>query len=233
MLTLHRQSHEKASESLSIAVLILALALPAAGLAQESQDVLTPENANEARLNRLQPPDQVMDAIGIEPGMVGAEIGAGRGRYVVQLAVRVGESGKVYAEDIDAPSLRHLEQRCARWGLANVEPILGDVTDPKLPAGELDFIFIISSYHHFEDPVTLLRNARASLKPDGVLAIGEWLPAEEDNPETTSPEEMEAAMAAAGYQLERIETFLEANNMYIYVFRLSEASPDSKPLIHR
>ena len=115
------------------------------------------------------------------------------------------------------------EQRCARWGLTNVEPIIGDVTDPKLPAGELDFIFIISSYHHFGDPVTLLRNARASLKPDGMLAIGEWLPAEEDNPENTSPEEMEAAMAAAGYRLERIETFLEANNMYIYIFRLGES----------
>ncbi|UCG28407.1 MAG: hypothetical protein JSV24_03335, partial [Bacteroidales bacterium] len=65
-------------------------------ISQEVQNVLTPENANEARLNRLQPPEQVMDAIGIKPGMVVAEIGAGRGRYVVQLAVRVGETGKVY-----------------------------------------------------------------------------------------------------------------------------------------
>ena len=45
---------------------------------QEEQTVLTPENANEARLNRLQPPEEVMDAIGIKPGMVVAEIGAGK-----------------------------------------------------------------------------------------------------------------------------------------------------------
>ena len=32
---------------------------------QELQGMLTPENANEARLNRLQPPEKVMDAIGI------------------------------------------------------------------------------------------------------------------------------------------------------------------------
>ncbi len=185
--------------------------------------MLTPENANEARLNRLQPPDQVMDAIGIERGMVGAEIGAGRGRYVVQLAVRVGEAGKVYAEDIDAAALSHLEQRCARWGLDNVETIIGEVTDPKLPEAELDFIFIISSYHHFDDPVALLRNARAALKTDGVLAIGEWLPSDENDRRYNSPEEMEAEMAAAGYQLERIETFLEANNLYIYIFRIAEA----------
>ncbi len=183
--------------------------------AQDTQNVLTPQNANEARLNRLQPPDQVMDAIGIKPGMVGAEIGAGRGRYVVQLAVRVGESGKIYGEDIDAAALRYLERRCDRWGLDNVETILGDVNDPKLPERELDFIFVISAYHHFDDPIALLDKARASLKPDGILAIAEWL-------RSTSPEQMEAEMRAAGYRLERTETFLEANNLYIYVFRIDD-----------
>ena len=200
------------------AIAILSPCVPAAH-AQETanaEGVLAPEDANEARLNRLQPPDQVMDAIGIQAGMIGAEIGAGRGRYVVQLAVRVGESGKIYAEDIDATALRHLDQRCERWGLANVVSILGDVTDPRLPAGELDFIFAISSYHHFSDPITLLRNARSALKPEGMVAIGEWL-------RSTSPEEIEAQMSAAGYTLERTETFLEANDLYIYVFRIADA----------
>lgn len=186
-----------------------------ANTVQEKQTVLTPESANEARLNRLQPPVQVMDAIGVVPGMIVAEIGAGRGRYVVQLAVRVGESGKVYAEDIDAAALRYLEKRCERWELENVVTILGDVTDPKLPEGELDLIFVISSYHHFEDPVALLRNARSALKPDGKLAIGEWL-----GRSGTPPEKLESQMNAAGYKLERTETFLKANNMYIYIFRI-------------
>ena len=184
-----------------------------AGIFQEQKGVLTPENYNEARLNRLQPPEQVMDAIGIKPGMVVAEIGAGHGRYVVQIAVRVGETGKVYAEDIDAASLKHLDQRCKRWGLEHVASILGDVTDPKLPEGELDVIFVISAYHHFQDPVALMRNARPSLKPNGIVAIGEWLTA-------TSPEKVEAQMQAAGYKLERTETFLEKNNLYIYIFRI-------------
>jgi len=180
---------------------------------QEKQTVLTPENANEARLNRLQPPDQVMDAIGIKPGMSVAEIGAGQGRYVVQIAARVGETGKVYAEDIDADALDHLQKRCNRWGLQNVETILGDVADPKLPSGELDVIFVISAYHHFQDPIELMKKARSSLKPEGILAIGEWLNA-------TSPEQVEAQMTAAGYKLDRVETFLEKNNLYIYIFKI-------------
>ncbi len=207
---------------ISTAVLVFLGSFTLPGIRGQTQDVRRAENANEARLNGLQPPDLVMDAIGLKPGMTVAEIGAGRGRYVVQLAVRVGETGKVYAEDIDAPSLRHLESRCLNGGLRNVQTILGEVLDPKLPAGELDLIFVISSYHHFEDPVVLMRNARPALKPDGRLAIAEWLPRGEDTEETTTPEEMEAQMKAAGYTLERIDKQLEANRIYIYLFRLGE-----------
>jgi ubiquinone/menaquinone biosynthesis C-methylase UbiE len=203
-------------------LLVFLFAPATAQEAKEQKGVLAPENANEARLNSLQPPDKVMDAIGVSPGMVAAEIGAGRGRYVVQFAVRVGENGKVYAEDIDAAVLRYLEKRCERWGLKNVETILGDVTDPKLPEGKLDLIFVISAYHHFEDPVALLRNARSALKPDGKLAIGEWFPTDESPGSGTPPEIMEAQMNAAGYRLERLEIFLKANRMYIYIFRIDD-----------
>ncbi len=196
-------------------LLFLAVVSVALSFCQEPENVLTPENANEARLNRLQPPEEVMNAIGIKPGMVVAEIGAGRGRYVVQLAVRVGESGRVYAEDIDAKSLNYLEKRCSRWGLENVETIVGDITDPKLPAKTMDVIFIISAYHHFDDPVELLKNAQPSLKPAGVVAIGEWLT-------STSTEKIIAQMAEAGYALERTETFLEKNNLYIYIFKIKQ-----------
>jgi len=193
-------------------IIFLEVAFSTLSFSQKPENVLTPENANEARLNRLQPPEQVMDAIGVKPGMVVAEIGAGQGRYVVQLAVRVGKTGKVYAEDIDAGSLKHLEKRCKSWELENVEIILGDLTDPKLPENKLDIIFIISAYHHFQDPVKLLHNARSSLKPDGILAIGEWLKA-------TSSEQVKAQVIAAGYELVRVETFLEKNDLYIYIFK--------------
>ncbi len=61
-----------------------------------------------------------------------------------------------------------------------------------------------------------MRNARSALKSDGMLAIGEWIRA-------ASPEQMETQMNAAGYTLERIERFLEKNNLYIYIFRLDAA----------
>jgi tRNA A58 N-methylase Trm61 len=201
------------------------LLLSATGISQHQKGVLEPENANEARLNRLQPPERVMDEVGVTPGMILAEIGAGRGRYVVQLAVRVGATGKVYAEDINKASLSHLESRCEKWGLSNVEIILGDVTDPKLPEGELDLIFVISSYHHFADPVALLRNARPALKTEGRLAIVEWLPWSENDREGTTAEKMEAQMKAAGFELIRTESLSVDKPLNIYIFRPSDTQP--------
>ena len=190
------------------------------GSSEEQAGVLTPENDNEARLNRLQPPDRVLDAIGVRPGMTVAEIGAGQGRYAVQLAVRAGPSGKVYAEDIDADALDHLRKRCQRWKLENVETILGDVTDPKLPSGRLDLIWIVSSYHHFDDPIALLRQARPALKANGVLAIGEWISVNETGRHGTTSANIIKQMKTAGYALERIDKFLKANNFLIYIFRI-------------
>ncbi|TFG79926.1 MAG: class I SAM-dependent methyltransferase [Chrysiogenales bacterium] len=200
-------------------LLLLAVCL-GPGHAREKPGVLTPENANEERLNRLQPPAQVLDAIGVQTGMAVAEIGAGRGRYAVQLAVRVGPGGRVIAEDIDADALDHLRRRCRRWGLKNVETVLGDVTDPKLPSAQLDLVWVVSSYHHFDDPVALLRRARASLKAKGRLAIGEWISVSETGRSGTTSENLIKQMESAGYALERIETFLKANNFLIYLFRI-------------
>ncbi|MFZ2055558.1 MAG: hypothetical protein WAU81_15320, partial [Candidatus Aminicenantales bacterium] len=60
------------------------------------------------------------------------------------------------------------------------------------------------------------RNARPSLKPTGVLAIGEWLPRDENSEEATTPKPMEAQKKEAGYRLDRIETFLKDNNLRLF-----------------
>jgi ubiquinone/menaquinone biosynthesis C-methylase UbiE len=151
--------------------------------------------------------------------MAVAEIGVGQGRFAVHLAVRVGETGRVYAEDIDKNALRHLENRCKKGGLTNVETILGDVTDPMLPAGELDLIFVVSSYHHFKDPVALMHDARPALKADGRLAVAEWLPWNKDDREGTAPEDMETQMTAAGYRLLSTTGLNVAKPLNIYIFR--------------
>jgi ubiquinone/menaquinone biosynthesis C-methylase UbiE len=111
----------------------------------------------EAQQTRYQPPDEVIPAIGLKKGMQVGEIGAGRGRYTVILAEYVGDKGHIYANDIDEPAL---ESRCRRDGIGNISIIRGEEKDPLLPENRLDMIFTVNCYHHFSDPVALLKNAR-------------------------------------------------------------------------
>lgn len=197
------------------------LLLVGTAFSQAGQSRIAPENATEARANELWPPARIMDVVGVVDGMTVAEIGAGRGRNVVHLADRVGPHGRVYAEDIDAEALRHLAERCRRVGFANVFAVLGDVSDPKLPPGALDSIVVIGSYQHFTDPVALMRNARAALKADGVVAIVDRF-AGQDGPYSVSEGTMKAQMKNAGFVFKRLDKPFETGRGSVYLFRLQE-----------
>ncbi len=170
----------------------------------------------EVRINLRQPPAKVIEAIGLMPGMVIGEVGAGTGRVSVWLAQRVGPSGHVYANDIDEKALVRLKARCEKAGLGNLTTIVGTVTDPRFPPRSLDIAFMTNTYHHLEKPVELVRNLLPSLKEKGVLAI-----VERDADRTTYKEEATRKddfvrqMAAAGFEVVRIETFLQEDNIYI------------------
>jgi ubiquinone/menaquinone biosynthesis C-methylase UbiE len=165
-----------------------------------------------------------MDAIGLEPGMVIGEVGAGQGRFSVRLAERVGERGKVYANDIDEEALEYLERRCRRDEIHNLETILGEVVEPKFPASTLDMAFMINTYHHLEDPVGLLKNVVPALKADGKLVIVEHDPKKTGpgwESDSTPREELLEEVRQAGYEVEEIIDESSIPQDVIYVLRPS------------
>jgi SAM-dependent methyltransferase len=172
----------------------------------------------EKGLNERQPPVKIMDAIGLQKGMTIGEIGAGTGRMTVWLADRVGESGKVYANDIDRSSLDSLRTRCKRDGFKNVETIVGRMGDPGFPKDSLDIAFMINVYHHLADPISILQNLHPGLKPGGILAIVECDPDKVDWGDEhgcASKQDMTEDLKKAGFEIIRIETFLEEDSIYI------------------
>jgi ubiquinone/menaquinone biosynthesis C-methylase UbiE len=180
------------------------------------------EDKWEERHNKAQPADKVMDAIGVVPGMIVAEIGAGRGRYAVQMAARVGNNGKIYANDISGKDLAYLRERCERDGITNIETILGEVTDPLLPEDTFDLVYVINSYHHFEDPIALLKNVIPCLKPDGRLVIIEHdydKYGKEAGWHCKPQNELIDEAYRGGFYLTGIETFLEKDNINIFIPR--------------
>ncbi len=171
----------------------------------------------EEAQNSLQPPEKIMDAIGLKPGMVIGEVGAGWGRFTVHLARRVGDNGLVYANDIDKGALAILEQTIKKNGLGNIKIILGQIHDPCFPPRSLDMAFMINVYNAFEDPVRFLRNITPALKPGGTLAIVLDDPAKSggESERSATREAFLASVNKAGYKVEKEETFLPRDGLYV------------------
>jgi precorrin-6B methylase 2 len=176
------------------------------------------EERGERYTNERQPPDKIMAAIGVKAGMVIGEVGAGQGRFTVHLARKVGDSGKIYANDINESSLAHLRDRCKRLGFNNVDIIHGKVEDPLFPKDSLDMAFMILTYHHLAKPVALLKNLIPSLKPGATVVVVDPDPEKDRDRwgrESTSEEKIRKEAGEAGFEIVRVETFLERDNIFI------------------
>ena len=168
-----------------------------------------------------QPPEKVMDAAGIKPDMIIGEVGAGRGRFTVHLARRVAPKGKILANDIDAEGLDYLRERCQRAGINNVETILGEVDDPHFPEGTLDMVFMVWTYHFFDQPITMLKKLLPTLKPGGTIVLVEPDPIRGPggSEHGISPEQMRRDAELAGFEVVRIEDFLPEDLIFILNIR--------------
>jgi SAM-dependent methyltransferase len=119
-------------------------------------------------------PGLLLKALKLKPGQAVADIGAGTGFYSRRLARKVGEKGVVYAVEIQQEMLDILTNKMAEINIHNVKPVLGTITDPKLPAGGVDLILMVDVYHEFDHPHEMTKAMIKSLKPDGRIVFVEF-----------------------------------------------------------
>ncbi len=115
--------------------------------------------------------ETVMDLAEIEPGMRVADIGAGEGYYTVRLAERVGEEGRVLAQDIDRGALERLGDRIVRERFDNVSIAQGGADDPHLPEDSFDRVFMVHMYHEVSEPYALLWRMWPALREGGQVIV--------------------------------------------------------------
>src|SRR5262245_36882340 len=82
--------------------------------------------------------DEVVAAMKLQPGQTVADIGAGTGLLSVPVTKAVGPKGRVYAVEIDKDFFPVIMKRAGDAGTTNVQTVLGEFTDPKLPVRNLD-----------------------------------------------------------------------------------------------
>lgn len=171
---------------LAVACFLTALALPDAGLQADQEHSVSPGINSYYRdpdwqqwVNTFERPGRevydrryaIVDATGVRPGDVVADVGAGTGLFTRLFADRVGPVGKVYAVDISETFINNIMRAAGQHGYSNIEGVVNSDRDVSLPATSVDIAFLVDTYHHFEYPRSMLASIHASLKPGGTLVV--------------------------------------------------------------
>ena len=113
----------------------------------------------------------IFEKVGITEGSYVADIGCHEGYLSVRLANTVGKEGRVFAVDVREDRLETLKGILKERDLENVNVILGDYDNPKLPKNTLDAVIIMDTYHEMTDYMTILKHVKTALKPGGRIII--------------------------------------------------------------
>jgi ubiquinone/menaquinone biosynthesis C-methylase UbiE len=119
-------------------------------------------------------PSKLLAALKLKPGDVVADIGTGTGYHAFRMAPMVGTRGKILAVDIQPEMLDLIRQKMKKTNVTNIEPVLGTIEDPKLPAESVDLVLMVDVYHEFSHPHEMTAAMLKALKPGGRLVFVEF-----------------------------------------------------------
>ena len=155
-----------------------------------------------------------------------ADIGAGTGFFTFPIAQRVPQ-GKVFAVDIQPEMLARIARRKTLEKVVNVETVLGEQDDPKLPKNQIDLAFIVDAYHEFSFPREMGERLKESLRPGGQLVLVEYRAEDPRVPikrlHKMSEVQVKQEMAAIGLDWVRTDSYLP--QQHVLVFQRPEAQP--------
>ncbi len=152
-------------------------------------------------------PDAILKDL--SAGMVFMDIGCGDGFFTILAAKKVGETGKVYAVDIDASAVEKVKQKAQAEDLKNITAKVGSGEDTVFCTKCADIVFFSMDLHDFNDPVKVLKNTKQMLKPTGQLIDLDWKKqAEPFGPPVAirfSEEKASELMESAGFTVAKVK----------------------------
>jgi SAM-dependent methyltransferase len=118
---------------------------------------------------------EVLDRLGLKPGMSCIDVGAGPGAVMRLMADRVGPQGRVTGLDIDGKLAAQALAELRAQGGAQFDLIEADVlTLDTAPGAPFDLTFCRLFLMHMQDPVAALEKMASWTKPGGVLVAQEF-----------------------------------------------------------
>jgi precorrin-6B methylase 2 len=131
---------------------------------------LLAQRSRRAEVSRL------AELLALREGTTVADIGAGTGWLTVEVARRVGQSGRVYSTEISVEQLAGIRRVAAAAGLSSVIVLEAGERATGLPSECCDAIFMRRVYHHLSAPSAILASIHDALKPGGRLVIIDFRP---------------------------------------------------------
>ena len=163
---------------------------------------------------------------GLKAGMHVADLGAGSGFYTMAAAPLVGQTGRVFAVEVQKDLLARLKSDSAREGLANVEVVWGDVEKiggTRLRDHSIDRAIVSNILFQIETKEDFAKEVKRILKPEGKAMVIDWSStASFGGPAASSLVKKEAAIELfnkAGMVLEK--EFSAGDNHYGLIFKKS------------
>jgi SAM-dependent methyltransferase len=121
-------------------------------------------------------PEKLARALGLQRGMIVADIGAGSGALATAMAAYVAETGRVYATELSAERRADIERRVTSAALGNVRVVAASETSTELPDQCCDALYLRAVLHHITAPETFAISLRQSLRPGGRIGIIDFAP---------------------------------------------------------
>lgn len=115
---------------------------------------------------------------GLTEGAKVADFGTGSGAYVFEMAKQVGNTGKIYAIDIQQGLLDRLSSQVHDLKLKNNEIVWGNVEKvggSKLADQSVDLVLIANILFQSDSKYTLALEAKRILAPDGQAVVIDWI----------------------------------------------------------
>ncbi len=166
-------------------------------------------------------PDAMLAVMGLEDGDVVADIGAGSGFFTRRMATLVAPTGTAYAVDIQPEMLEILQGHAEEEGITGIVPVLSEFDDPKLPAGEIDWILLVDVYHEFGNHEAMLAKMLEALKPDGRVALLEYRVEDGSGDHIKGDHRMSlrqvlSEWVPAGFDLVELHEFLPSQHLFVF-----------------
>jgi ubiquinone/menaquinone biosynthesis C-methylase UbiE len=120
----------------------------------------------------FRPRRDIVKEVGLKEGFRVLDFGCGPGGYVSAVAELIGQSGKIFALDINPFAIQMVKKLAVKKELSNVQTILSDC-ETGLPDESIDVVLLYDAFHDFANPNAVLEELHRVLKANGVLSFSD------------------------------------------------------------